>query len=257
MIINLTIFQMLLASLIPLLLLVMSKKNHYNLEKRILRSSIKMTVQLVLIGYILIFIFDYLPPVIGCMYIFIMQFFAIRTFKSQMVNYQKRKLINGAIGLLVTSFTLLLYFMFFVVNPDVKLNPQYVIPLYGMMIGNSLTALVLIVNTLDNNLKLEKRLIMSKIHLGMSPSHALEDTYKKSLATALSPILTSMLAIGLVALPGMMTGQILSGVDPLLAIKYQIAIMFAILGGTFFTTHIYLTLEKRHLINQYHQVDID
>ncbi len=126
-----------------------------------------------------------------------------------------------------------------------------------MILGNTLTAMTLGANALNDNLKNEKKYIFTLINLGISSDVAVNKVFKKTLTVSISPTLTSMSAIGLVSLPGMMTGQILSGTDPIISVKYQMAIMFGIFGSVFISNLIFLYLAKKTIINKYGQLQTD
>ncbi len=101
-----------------------------------------------------------------------------------------------------------------------------------MMLGNTLAGTSLVLDTLTQGVVRERGAIEARIALGATRFEALDQVLRRALTTALMPILSSMAATGLVTLPGMMTGQILSGIDPISAAKYQVVIMFLISGAT-------------------------
>ncbi|MDH5749027.1 MAG: ABC transporter permease, partial [Rhodospirillales bacterium] len=117
-------------------------------------------------------------------------------------------------------------------RPDPWYDPRYALPLLGMILGNTMNAVALGMNTLTATAFNERNAIESRLALGHTRFEALDRVMRASLRTALMPIVNSMAATGLVALPGMMTGQILAGVEPVEAVKYQLLIMFLIAGGT-------------------------
>ena len=130
-------------------------------------------------------------------------------------------------GTLVTLFALATQ-----IQPDPWYHPRYAIPLLGMILGNTMTGIAVGLNTLTSQIKRERPAIETMLALGETRSTAFRPLVRTAVRNGLIPIINSMSAAGVVSLPGMMTGQILSGVDPLEAIKYQILIMFLIAGGT-------------------------
>lgn len=253
-IINLTMIQLLFACIIPLTLILISKTNKLNNEKDILKTSIQMIIQLFILGYILIILLETLPPYIAIFYIFIMLFFAIRTFKKRLPKLNKEFVKNGTISIILGSIISLIYFIAIIVRPTPLVNPRYIIPVYGMILGNTLTSIGLGINSFNESIKNQKTYIYTLINLGVTPEIALTNSIKAAITTSMNPTLISMASMGLVSLPGMMTGQILSGVNPLSAVKYQIAIMFAILGSVFISNFIALHLNKKTIINKYGQL---
>ena len=124
---------------------------------------------------------------------------------------------------------LILYFVLDLVN---IYEPQYVIPLAGMVFANNMNGLSLAIERFESEYNRTKDFITSR-----------RDAFKASMI----PQINSLLAVGLVSIPGMMTGQILSGVDPLIAVRYQIMIMSMILSGTGLSIIIYFLLKQRSL----------
>jgi putative ABC transport system permease protein len=118
------------------------------------------------------------------------------------------------------------------VGPTPWYSPQYAIPLFGMVMGNSMTGISLGLNTLSVAMVRERTAVEAQLMLGASRWTALRPAIRQALRSGFMPIVNSMAATGVVFLPGMMTGQILAGVDPNQAIRYQLLIMFLIAGAT-------------------------
>lgn len=253
MVIDLSFIQLMFIYLLPILVIVFM--NDVKMRKDIINAVVRMSIQLSIIGFILIFLFEKAPNYFSIFYLFIMIFFATRTMKSRIGSINK----NSIKSLLICPIISLAYFMFFVIQPEPKylIDPQYLIPIFGMILGNTLTALVLTQETLDKSLQDTGNKLLMMIEMGVKPNIVVKELYKTVLKTAISPILTSMFAIGLVSLPGMMTGQILSGVSPLIAIKYQIAIMIIILTSSFFTSYFYLQFEKKNMVLKNNQINLE
>ena len=114
-------------------------------------------------------------------------------------------------------------------------DPQYCIPISGMIIGNAMTGLALGANKLCSEMRGKRAMIENSLMLGATPAAAAHEVVNDAFDSAILPTMNNMLTMGIVSLPGMMTGQILSGTFPITAIKYQIGIMLAILGCTALT----------------------
>jgi len=132
-------------------------------------------------------------------------------------------------SVLMTTFALLT-----ALRPIPWYDPRYTIPLLGMILGNCMTGIALGLNTLTTSLMLRRPSVEAQLMLGATRWDAAAPVTRDALRSALMPTINSMSATGLVSLPGMMTGQILSGVPPVEAVKYQILVMFLIAGGTGF-----------------------
>jgi putative ABC transport system permease protein len=117
-------------------------------------------------------------------------------------------------------------------RPDPWYHPRYALPLLGMILGNTMTGISLGLDVLTNSLVRERAAVEARLALGATRREALMSVTRDALRSGFMPIINSMAAVGLVSLPGMMTGQILAGVEPIEAVKYQLLIMFLIAGGT-------------------------
>ena len=117
-------------------------------------------------------------------------------------------------------------------QPDPWYDPRYAIPLFGMILGNAMTGISLGLDTLTTAAVRDRAAIDTRIALGASRFEALRPTMREAMRRGMMPMINSMAATGVVFLPGMMTGQILAGIDPAQAVKYQLLIMFLISGST-------------------------
>ncbi len=111
-------------------------------------------------------------------------------------------------------------------------QPQYIIPIAGMIIGNAMNGAALVVNRLHSELILRRNEVEAMLALGATAKQAAGEALRESLRTAMMPTINSMMTVGLVQLPGMMTGQIISGANPLDAVRYQIVVMLMIAAAT-------------------------
>ncbi|MBF0561436.1 MAG: iron export ABC transporter permease subunit FetB [Alphaproteobacteria bacterium] len=118
------------------------------------------------------------------------------------------------------------------IQPQPWYDPRYAIPLLGMILGNCMNGVSLGLSTLTATVAHERPAIEARLALGATRREALRPSTTRALRAATTPIVNAMSALGLVSLPGMMTGQILAGADPVEAAKYQLLIMFLIAGGT-------------------------
>jgi len=119
-----------------------------------------------------------------------------------------------------------------VIGPQPWYAPRYVLPILGMVLGNTLTSISLALQTLTEGAERERGAIEARIALGATRFEAFADVLRRAIVTAMTPLLNTMSVAGIVSLPGMMTGQILAGADPAEAAKYQIMIMFVLSGAS-------------------------
>jgi putative ABC transport system permease protein len=143
------------------------------------------------------------------------------------------------------------------VRPQPWYDPHFAIPLLGMILGTTMNGISLGLNTLTLSAARERNAIEARLALGAPRRLALRPVTRSALRMALMPIINSMSATGLVSLPGMMTGQILSGVAPEQAVKYQLLIMFLIAGATAIGSFAAVGVGGYRLSDQRHRLRLD
>jgi putative ABC transport system permease protein len=204
------------------------------LEKSIAIAVVRMVVQLALIGLVLKFIFAQTSPIWTIMLGLVMVIAAgieVMTRQTRPVpgwpafGLQTATLLF--IGMAVTGLGVGI-----IIGPDPWYAPRYVLPILGMVLGNTLTGMCLVLDTITETASRERGAIEAQLALGAHRFKAMGSVLRGAMRTGMIPILNAMATTGIVALPGMMTGQILAGVDPVEAAKYQVLIMFLIAGAT-------------------------
>ena len=171
---------------------------------------------------------------------------------SKRQQYRFKKLSGLLIGLTavsLTSLVLLIGVLTLLIEPKPWYDPQYAIPLLGMLLGNSMTAIGLGLDTLTKNAVQSKAKIEAQLALGKTAKESMAFIRQQSFHTALIPVINMLVAAGIISLPGMMTGQILAGADPMEAVKYQIMIMFLVVASTGFGTLIAVNMASKKLFD--------
>ncbi len=256
--VNLNIWQLVAAYVFVIILILIVRMRGIAREKQILLSTVRMTVQLVLVGYLLVYLFDNINPFFTLGVVIIMEVFAVyNIFKRTKYRLSKRLKRAVAISMTIGTLSCLFYFLLVVLRVNPWYNPRYFIPIAGMIIGNSMTGVSVGVNQLVDGMQTKKHLVESALMLGASPKIAAKDIVNSAFDSAILPTINSMLGMGIVFLPGMMTGQILSGTSPLTAIEYQIAIMLSILGSVALTVVIFVQLGYKSFFNSEDQLVIE
>jgi len=143
------------------------------------------------------------------------------------------------------------------IRPEPWHHPQYAIPLLGMILGNAMTGVSLGLERLLSVVHRERRAIEARLLCGATIRQALQGGIQESVRAGMIPTINAMAAAGLVSLPGMMTGQILAGVDPVEAVKYQLLIMFLIAGGTALGLVVAVMGAARLLSDDRHRLRLD
>ena len=240
---DLSVFQLAISYVFVLILLVIFKSRGIRREKQILIASVRMTVQLTVMGYILMYIFKtpswWLTSLMILLMIFFAVFNALKRVKTAMSP--QLKWITG-VSLTLGSLGTAVFFILVVLQVQPWFNPQYFIPISGMIVGNSMTGISLGANRLCTDMQEKRPIIENSLMLGATPARAAREIVNDAFDSAILPTMNNMLTMGIVSLPGMMTGQILSGTFPMTAIKYQIGIMMAILGSTALCVVLFVTL---------------
>lgn len=257
-IVELEFYQMAAAYLFVVVLLLIVRSRGISREREILISSIRMTIQLILVGYILVYLFENLNPVNTIVVIILMEAFAIHNIFKQTKRQISRPLKKiVAFSMALGTLSSLVYFLIVVIRISPWYDPRYFIPIAGMLIGNSMTGISIGVNRLIDGMYSERHLVESALMLGASPKMASKHIVDNAFDSAILPTINSMVGMGIVFLPGMMTGQILSGTSPLTAIEYQIAIMLGIVGSVSLTVIVFVQLGYKTFFNEESQFKID
>ena len=229
------------------------------LERQLLIAAIRMVVQLILIGFVLKALFAISSPWLTGLAALTMGVFAGREIWAR----QERALsgvwgygLGGAAmmfaGVLVTTIALTTQ-----IQPDPWWTPRLALPLFGMILGNTMTGVSLGLDTLNSAVHRERPAIEAQLLLGASRWSATAPFSRRALRSGFMPIINAMAATGVVSLPGMMTGQILSGVDPTEAVKYQLLIMFLIGGATGFGVLLAVLGNIWRLTDERHRLRLD
>jgi putative ABC transport system permease protein len=229
------------------------------LGRQLVIAAVRMIVQLVLVAFILEVLFATISPWLTAAVALVMVAFGGR----EVVARQQRRFRGGwsfAIGVTamasaagaVTVFALTTQ-----IQPDPWYHPRFTIPLLGMVLGNTMTGIALGLDTLTHAAVTQMRAVEARLSLGQPRLRALEGVTRQAMRSALMPTINAMAAAGVVALPGMMTGQILSGVAPLEATKYQLMVMFLIAGGTALGAMAAVLGGARHLTDERHRLRLE
>ena len=193
-------------------------------------ATLRMLVQLLLIGYVLVYIFDadHWGVIVAVLIVmlFAASWIAVRTVESP----SSRTYFNAFVAVSVSGLPILALVTQGVIGVEPWFMPRYVVPLAGMIFSGAMTAI---------------SIAAERLAAELDTGRSWEQARRTAFNTAMIPIVNALFAVGLVSLPGMMTGQVLSGVSPLIAAKYQIVVMTMLFGATGIAAAIYLGLEHR------------
>ena len=229
------------------------------LAKKMMIAATRMVVQLLLLGLVLKVLFNVASPVFTSAMGLVMILFSGR----EVVARQSRLLTGwwtyglGTTSMLIASTVVTLFALTTQVRPDPWYEARVALPLLGMILGNTMTGIALGLDRLLTSTVIERRAIEARLTLGHSITEAMSGVVRDALRSGLLPIINSMSAVGLVSIPGMMTGQILAGIEPIEAAKYQLLIMFLIAGGTTLGVLGAVLAGGRRLTDKRHRLRLD
>ena len=256
--VELTNFQVALAAGLIVINGVVSVALRLRLEKTLVIASIRTVIQLSLVGLVLAWVFRldrwYVVVAIASLMTLVAGFAAANRSKRTFPGIRLITTVS-----VWTSAWLLTGYVLFVVFRDLPkwYEPQYAIPLLGMVLGNTLNGISVGLSTLAESLVRSRDQVETLIALGATRWEAAAEPMREAVRTGMIPIVNSMMVVGLVSLPGMMTGQIISGMDPAQAVRYQIVIMFLIAGATALGTVTVVVLSVRQVFDADHRFKIE
>lgn len=221
------------------------------LVKATLIAAARMTLQLFLVGFYLEYLFKWNKWWINVLWVLIMILVASYTILQRTKLPLKQLFVSLCASLLFSLMIIDTYFMGFVVRLDHVFEARYFIPVSGMLLGNMLTANVLALNTFFGGLAREKQYYLYMLGNGATQSEALAPFIRDAIVKSFNPTIASMAVMGLIALPGTMTGQILGGSNPNTAIKYQIMLMITIFASSLIAVLFSMWLCRKQAFNEY------
>ncbi len=212
------------------------------LFKPILMAIIRSVLQLYLLGMAVFYVFGLELKFIWLTIVLMISVAGLKNVSLQ--NIERFKLNYCSIFFSVIPMSLL---TLYVIGGDSFRNPTMVLPITGLLIGNCLNGIILGIDRFEQEIKLHRELFISDLSLGLSPKYAAKKYTQLALKAAMTPIINSMSIVGIVSIPGMMTGQILAGVNPVSASKYQLLILISIMGTVFIGSVIGLVYSLKRL----------
>ena len=257
--ISLSAYDLMLAALLVLALAGLSVRLQLGIGVQLVVAGLRTTAQLLLVGLILKQVFENaeLPLILFIMLVML-------TVASWEILVRQKRKIKGwwgfgvsAFSLFVSSFLITIIALLFIVKTDPWYTPQYAIPLLGMLLGNTMNGIALGMDRLVQTAWQQRAVIEQRLMLGQTAMQAVLEIKHDSMRAGMIPIINAMAAAGIVSLPGMMTGQILAGSEPIEAVKYQILIMFLVTAGTGFGVIAVLHMISRQMFDDRERLRFD
>ena len=258
-VIDLAWWKLGLAALLVLALAGTGDLARLGITRNLLIAALRTVIQLALIGLVL----EALFASSGFQWIALMALVMLLVAGREVVARQGRRLQGwwafgiGTGSMFVSSFSVTVLALSVVIGPDPWYTPQYAIPLLGMMLGNTMTGVSLALDRLNESVWRQRAVIENRLMLGQTWKQALEDIRRDAMRSGMMPSINAMAAAGIVSLPGMMTGQILAGSPPAVAVKYQILVMLIITVGTGFGALMAVSWGGRRLFDDRERLRLD
>jgi len=219
--------------------------------REIVIASIRMGVQLFLAGIYLSWLFKYDNPWINMAWLLVMMFVAALTTVQKSSLRPSVILLPVCISTVIGTLSVVLFVNAFVVQIDQLFSAKYLVVLGGMILGNTLSGNIVALTHFYQSLKQGQARYFHWIGNGATLLEAVRPNFREAVTRSLKPMLASMATIGIVSIPGMMTGQMLGGSSPLVATKYQIAIITAIFAAMTLGTVLAIFLSIRRAFDEW------
>ena len=252
--VDLTYTQVALAALLILVNGAISLALRLGMERTLAWAAVRTVLQLFLIGLVLEKVFQ-----VDRWYV-VVALLALMTLVAGLTAGKRNKRrfpgiwFNTVVSLWAATWLVTAYALFVVIQDTATwYQPQYAIPLMGMVLGNSLNGTSIGLNSFTDTLVSHREQVEMALTLGATRWEAARMPVQHAVRTGMIPIINSMMIVGIVSLPGMMTGQLLSGTSPMAAVKYQIVIMFLIASATALCTVGVVLLSFYRLFSAEHQ----
>lgn len=232
------------------LAILLSNGLKLGLEKDIVIATVRSSIQLLIIGYVLTFIFSADNPFFMVLMILLMIMAA-----AQNIVKKKHK-IPGLMWRVIVTLLVIesVAMLFLIVLNIIPPAPRYVITFSGMIIGSSMVIANLFLNRLRAEVSNRKEEIAVILSLGGTAGQAMKSILKDVIRSSMIPTIEGTKTMGLVQLPGMMTGQIIGGADPAEAVRFQLVIVFSLLAAAALTSIILSRLVYPALFNEHEQL---
>lgn len=244
-----------LSMAIGLLLLAIPVYLFYRLKAKLIQSTIiatvRMVVQLYLIGLYLRYLFEWNSPLINLVWVLLMVLVATFTAARRTHLRLRTMAVPLFAGLLVTAIVVGMYFLIFVLRLEHPFDARYFVPIMGILMGNMLSVNVIALNTYYDQLQREQHLYYYLLGNGATHMEAVTPFARHAVEKSFAPCIANMAVLGIVSLPGTMIGQILGGSAPGIAIKYQMMITVITFSASMLSLMLTLYLGDRRSFDVY------
>ncbi|HEY8048052.1 MAG TPA: iron export ABC transporter permease subunit FetB [Ramlibacter sp.] len=206
-----------------------------NIGRSLLVAAARMVVQLLLVGLVLKTVFDLGSPwLVGAVLVAMLASAAWETMSRQQRRFAGHWAYSLGAGTISVATLPVTALAIVLLHPAPWFDPRFVIPLFGIILGNAMSGVSVTLNAFNTSVVREQRAIEARLALGATRDEALSPVRRAALRSGIIPVINQMSAAGIITLPGMMTGQVLAGMSPFEAAKYQIFVLLLLAGATAF-----------------------
>jgi putative ABC transport system permease protein len=251
--------DLLISAILVVLDAALSMRLGLRLHRQLGIASVRMVVQLLLIGLVLRAVFAQANPALTLAVVVVMVLIAAREVAARPDTRLIRNgnLVVGGIAVGAATALTATLALTTAIRPDPWFDPRYAVPLAGIVLGNVLNAASLTLDGMLGGVGRERAAIEARLALGETFAACTRPLLRTSIRRGLLPTINTMSAAGIVTLPGIMTGQILAGMDPMEAVKYQILLMFLLAGGSGMASVAVALLARRRLTDPRQRLRLD
>ena len=252
--VEITWVQLVLCLVFILVAGIASLRFHLGITKDLLWGTVRTFAQLFLVGYVLEFIFG-IENVFLVLALYVwMIFSAARAVRARVKEPTVHLFTPTFVSMVVSYLAIAVFVMAAVLQVEPWYTPRYFITLGGMIIGNSMNAIAIGLDRMFSDVRKQREQTELSFCLGATYQEATDTILRDAIRAGMIPSINALMTVGLVSLPGMMTGQILAGADPTEAIKYQIIVMLMLVAATAIGTVIVVHVVRRRCFSRAHQM---
>lgn len=215
------------------------------LERDIIVGTVRTFIQLFLLGYVLKYVFALDNPLVIFLLFSFMIYFAALIIFGRVREKKAPHFLPVLASMFLSYMVINTFVMAVIIGVKPWYYPVYFIPVGGMIIGNSMNAIAISMNIWFEDLKKDRDKIEMYLSCGATPVESTADNFRGAIRAGMIPSINALMSVGVVSIPGMMSGQILAGIDPLIAVRYQVVIMLLLVGSTALSTVFALHLVRR------------
>jgi putative ABC transport system permease protein len=250
---NLSLWDVAIAALLIIVNGALSVALKLDLERKLAWAAVRTVAQLLAIGYVLGWVFHYDRWFVVLPLMVLMTLIAGFAGAGRGTRTYSGQRADSVLSIWVSSWLVAAVGLFVVIRIHPWYEPQYAIPILGMILGNTLTGVSLGIERMTEELTARRDRVDVALALGATRWEAAQDPARQAVRAGMIPTLNQMAVVGVVSLPGMMTGQVLAGQSPLQAVRYQIVIMFLIAASSALGTVGAVLLTYRRLFSAEHR----